>query len=49
MGGGACANPRSADAAIITGRRDAALFFMDSLIIYDPRPDEEQALPVGKG
>src|ERR1019366_2478712 len=38
MGGGACANAISADAAVITGRKDGVLFFMDSLIIYDSRP-----------
>src|ERR1019366_1160811 len=37
MGGGACANARNADAAA-KGSRDAVLFFMDSVIIYDSRP-----------
>src|ERR1019366_1627478 len=39
MGGGACANAVSAAAAIITGRKDAVRFFMDSPIIYDPCPN----------
>jgi hypothetical protein len=35
MGGGTCANARSADAAV-TVSKSAVLFFMDSPIIYDP-------------